>query len=114
MKKKDNCQLPEVTRYARGRESGGRARTRHEEIGGGLSVRGLVAHIDEILSRATGRSEVGHSALVDHTHFVEELVQGLAGLVDGDNRRHPAKLGRDPEGSDELEGCRRAGSGVRS
>ena len=54
-----------------------------------------------------GGTEVGHLALVDDTNLVEKVVEVLASLVNGDNRRHPAQISGDAKCLHELERGRR-------
>jgi hypothetical protein len=49
-------------------------RTGNKKIRGGLPIGWLVPKIDEVLPGLISTTEVGHPALVDHTHFVEVLV----------------------------------------
>lgn len=61
-----------------------------------------VPHVDEILLRLTRDAKVGHASFVDDTYLVEVLVERLAGLVDGYDRRLLKVVRRDPQGTDEL------------
>ena len=81
-----------------------------EEVGRRLTVGGLVPHVDEVLARTVGRPEVGHFALVDDGDLVEELVERLASLVDGDDGGVREEVGARAEGADVFEG----GGGVEA
>lgn len=83
-----------------------------EEVGRGLSVRGLVSHVDEVLPSVFGGPEVRHLALVEHANLIEKLVQRLACLVNSNDGCHMSNVGGQPEGADEFKCCRRATSGV--
>lgn len=58
-----------------------------EEVGGGLAVGGLVAHVDEVLPGLVGGAKVRHASLVDDGDFIEEVVYVFGGLVDRDDGR---------------------------
>ena len=88
------------------REGRRRRLTCHEEVGRRLAVRGLVAHVDEVLARLVRWAEVRHLAIVKDTDLVEEVVETLAGLVNRDDRCGPCKVGRDAECLAELESSR--------
>lgn len=62
-------------------------RTTNEEICRSLPVKGLIAHIDKILTGGSGRPKIDHSTFSDDTYFVEELIQLLPGLVNGHDSR---------------------------
>lgn len=85
-----------------------------EEVGSGLSVRGLVSHVDEVLARLVGGAVVCHLALVDDTHFIEQCIERLGRLVDGDNCGDASDVGRDSEGAHELQGSRRVETAGRA
>ena len=84
-----------------------KALTRDKEVGGGLTVGRLVPHVDEVLPRPVRGTEVNLLSLVDDADLVEDLVQLLACLVDGDDTGLTADVGRDADGLDELE-CSRS------
>lgn len=86
--------------------------TSHEEICSRLTVGGFVPKVDEILARLLGRSKVCHLTLVDDANLVEEIVERLSGLVDGDDRRHPGHIGSNTKRLDELESGRSTDRGV--
>jgi hypothetical protein len=81
-------------------------RTSYQKVCRRLSVRGLVSHLDEVLPRLIRRTKVRHFALVNYTHLVEQLVQALAGLVDGHDGRHPHGVRGDTKCLDKLESSR--------
>ena len=86
---------------------GAKILTGDEEIGRGLAVSRLVPHVNEVLPRPVRRTEVNLLALVDDADLVEDLVQLLACLVNGDDTGLTADVGRDADGLDELE-CSRS------
>ena len=82
--------------------------TRNEEVGGGLPIGRLVAHVDEVLTGLVRRAKVDLLALIDEADFVEVLVQLLASLVYSKDSRLPCNVGGDTERLNELEGGGRA------
>ena len=83
------------------------ALTCDEEVGGRLTVSGLVPHVDEVLARLVGGTVVDLLALVDHADLVEDLVELLASLVDRNDSRLTANVGGNAQSLHELEGRRR-------
>lgn len=57
----------------------------NQEIGGGLTIGGFVSHIHKVFLGSIGRTEICQLALVNDSDLVENLVQVLAGLINGDD-----------------------------
>ena len=75
-----------------------------QKVGGGLAIRTVEAHVEEVLLRAAGVSKVDLAALVQHDGLVEDVVDGLAGLVDGDDGSGSRVLRRQAERLYEFQG----------
>lgn len=87
------------------RDTRSRVGNSDEEVRGGLPIRRLVPHLLEISQGFIRRSEIREAPRVDDAYFVEMLVEGLAGLVDGDDGGEAHGVGGDSEGLNEFEGC---------
>lgn len=64
-----------------------------EEVGGGLAVRAIETHVDEKTPSIISPAKVNLAAFVENDSFVENIVNGLASLIDGHNSSRSTVLG---------------------
>ena len=78
-------------------------------VGGTLTGKGLVTEAFEVGTSFRGRSGVNLAALVDDDDLVEEVVDTLTALVEGDESRLAESAGHDPQGLDQIQRVRLRG-----
>ena len=89
---------------ARAHHALGGAGQRGQEVGGGLALRAGEAQPDEEGLGLGGGAKVDLAPLVQHGDLVEDVVDALRGLVDGQAGGGAVELGRQAQGAAELEG----------
>src|SRR4051812_46184668 len=82
-------------------------RDRSKEVGGGLTWWAIPAHSFEVWLGSSRRSKVDLPALIKYDDLVEDFVNCLRRLVDGNSMRGPDDVSTCSQSTDELEcGCR--------
>lgn len=74
-----------------------------KEIRSGLSIGWFVSHVDKVLAGERSWTVVDHSAIVDDTHFVEDVIHVLGGLVGSHDSCRSGDICANPKSLDELE-----------
>lgn len=60
-------------------------------------------HINKVLPRLIGRTEVGHFAFIDHADLIKMLVEGLSSLVNRDYGGQMESICCDAKSLDEFQ-----------
>ena len=63
----------------------------------------LVSHVDKVVLRPLCGTEIDETPGMDYSNLVEELVEKLGSLVDGNDRGEAEIISRKPEGAHELK-----------
>ena len=79
-------------------------------VGGTLTGKRLVTEGLEVRTSFRSRSKIDLAALIDHEDLVEEVVDTLTGLVEGDESGLAEDVCHDSQGLDEIE----CGTGIQS